>query len=236
MRVRNVLFSIMALVAVDGGQAVAQSRAGFVVDGDRSDWGGVNEYDPRYDVVPDTSLAVDIRVIGYGWGEYGPNDGQEKRELFAFILRFLAPPFQGSEPTTMELFFDLSKDRTFGELTPPWPDFRADYCIGVTGQDGGLTTEFHRRYVDSRWESTTGSDISELEIALSGRWLEGAIPWSALGDPAAPEDPESYLPFRFALKVSQGIFQDYMPNADRGVFEHGLTIIDPHSWGRIKQR
>ena len=136
----------------------------------------------------------------------------------------------------MELFFDLSMDRTFGELTPPWPDFRADYCIGVTGQDGGLTTEFHRRYVDSRWESTTGSDISELEIALSGHWLEGAVPWSALGNPEAPADPESYLPFRFAFRVSQGTFHDYVPDAEWGVLEHGLTVVDPQSWGRIKQR
>lgn len=194
--------------------------------------------DPWYDVVPDTNDTVDITRIGYGWGEYGPHDsdGGQRRELFAFILRFVAPPFQGSEPTTMELFFDLSMDRTFGELTPPWSDFRADYCIGVTGEDGRLTTEFHRRYVDSRWETTTGSDIAQLEIALSGRWLEGAIPWSALGDPAAPEDPDSYLPFRFAVRVSKGTFHDYMPKADRGVFEHGLTIIDPQSWGRIKQR
>ena len=236
MRVRNLLFSIIALAAVAGDEAVAQNRAGFVVDGDHSDWGGGTEYDLRGDVVPDTSRAVDIRLIGYGWGEYGPNDGREKRELFAFILRFMAPPFQGSEPTTMELFFDLSKDRTFGELTPPWPEFRADYCVGVTGQDGRLTTEFHRRYVDGQWETTTGSDIAQLESALSGRWLEGAVPWAALGNPKAPEpeDSDSYLPFRFAVRVSKGIFHDYMP--DGRVFEHGLTVVVPHSWGEIKQR
>ena len=92
--------------------------------------GGLNEYDPRGDVVPDTSRAVDIRVIGYGWGEFGPNDGREKCELFAFILRSMAPPFQGSDPTTVELFFDLSMDRTFGELTPPW-------VLGGPGPRGG---------------------------------------------------------------------------------------------------
>ena len=233
MRVRNLLFSIIALAAVESDEAVAQDRVGFVVDGSWKDWGGFNEMDPWYDVVPDTNTTVDITRIGYGWGEYGPPDG-EQRELFAFILRFVDPPFQASKPTTMELFFDVSMDRTFGESTPPWPKLRADYCIGVTGQDGGLTTEFHRRYTGSQWDITSGTDITELEIALSGQWLEGAIPWSALGDPAAPADPDSYLPLRFAVRVSQDTFHDYMP--DGRVFEHGLTVVVPQSWGRIKSR
>ncbi|MCY3735385.1 MAG: hypothetical protein OXG13_03225 [Gemmatimonadaceae bacterium] len=231
---RNLLFLVgIALAAIDGNEAVAQNRTTFVVDGGRDDWGGGAYGDPWYDVVPDTNSTADIGVFDYGWGEYGPLD--EKRELFAFLLGFVAPPFQGSEPTTMELFFDLSMDRTFGELTPPWSDFRADYCVGVTGQDGRLT-EFHRRYVGNKWDITSGTDIAQVEIALSGHWLEGAVPWSALGNPEAPADPDRYLPFRFAFRVSQGRFHDYVPNAEEGVLEHGLTVVVPHSWGRIKQR
>ena len=237
MRVRNVLLSIIALAAVDGADvAVAQDRVGFVVDGNPKDWGG-RGLEHWHDVVPDTNSTVDVDTFTYGYGEYWSGGFDAPSEnLFAFLISFLAPPFQGSEETTVELFFDVSRDRTFGELTPPWSDFRPDYVIGVTGSNGALTTEFHRRYVGGQWETTSGADISEVKVALSSDWLEGAITWPALGNPKVSADPDKGQPLHFAVRTTQGIYHDYVPNADEGVFDHWLTIVIPQSWGRIKQR
>ena len=237
MRVRNVLFSIIAVAGVDGDLATAQDTSAFVVDGSPAEWGGLSGGNEWQDVVPDTNSTVDILAYGYGYGEYW-RDGspEEKDELFAFIFEFLAPPFQGSEEMTVELFFDVSLDPTFGKLTGPWPDFRPDYCIGLTGQGGRLTTEFHRRYVGGQWETTSGADITEVEVALSGRYLEGAIPWSALGNPEAPTDPNKYLPFNYAFQATKGTYRDYVPNTETGVFMDSITLVAPQSWGRIKQR
>ena len=236
MQVRNVLFSIIALAAITGDEAVAQDRFGFVVDGNPEEWGG-RGLDSIFDVVPDTNSTVDIGSFTYGYGEYW-SDGFDAPpdSLFAFLIFFLAPPFQGSEETTVELFFDVSMDRTFGELTGPWPEFRPDYVIGVTGSNGALTTEFRRRYVGGQWETTSGADIAEVKGALSGNWLEGAMSWSALGNPKPPADPDKHQPFHFAVRTTKGTLHDYVPDVDRGVFESWLTMVVPQSWGRIKQR
>ena len=209
MRIWNVLFLMGALAWGQGADvATAQDAVTFAVDGDNRDWGGGSGFDQFHDVTPDTNSTVDIRRYGNGWGEFGDPKGEMAplpRELFAFILGFLAPPFQDSEPTTVELFFDASIDPASGDLTPPWKEFRPDYRIGVTGQNGSLTTEFYRRYVGGQWETTTGSDITELEVALSGDWLEGAVPWAALGSPGGPAgNPDEELNFRWAFQVSKG--------------------------------
>ena len=217
MRIWNLLFLMGALAGGQGADvATAQDAVTFAADGDPRDWGGF-DLERFHDVTPDTNSTVDIDAHGFGWGEFGDRKGVMAplpRELFVFIFGFLAPPFQGSDPTTVELFFDASVDPASGDLTPPWKEFRPDFRIGVTGQDGSLTTEFYRRYVGGQWETTTGADIAELEVALSGDWLEGAIPWAALGSPGGgPEaDPEEDLWFRWAVQVSKGTYREYLPD------------------------
>ena len=239
MRVRNVLFSIIALAAVGVPDlATAQDTSAFVVDGNPKEWRGYG-LDSMFDVVPDTNSTVDVDTFTYGYGEYRRPGGRvddPRDKLFAFLISFLVPPFQGSEETTVELFFDVSRDRTFGELTPPWSDFRPDYVIGVTGSNGALTTEFHRRYVGGQWETTSGADIGEVKVALSSDWLEGAITWPALGNPKASADPDKGQPLHFAVRTTKGIYHDYVPNADWGIYDHWLTVVAPQSWGSIKQR
>ncbi len=36
----------------------------------------------------------------------------------------MAPPFQGPEETTVEIFFDMSHSDPYGEAQGPWRDFR----------------------------------------------------------------------------------------------------------------
>ena len=244
MRIWNVLFVMGAVVLVNGADvATAQDAVIFAVDGDPIDWGGAHGFDRFHEVTPDTNSTVDIRKYGFGWGEFGDHKGVMAplpRELFAFILKFLAPPFQGSDPTTVELFFDASIDPAFGDLTLPWKEFRPDFRIGVTGQDGELTAEFYRRYVGGQWETTTGADITEVELALSGRWLEGAIPWPALGSPGGPAgSPEESLNFLWAVQVSKGMYRDYLPDDNWydpwRPFEDYLTNVEATSWGKIKR-
>ena len=67
MRVRNVLFSIIALAAVNGADPAMGQKGNFVVDGDPGDWaGGPSRQDEYADVVPDTNSTVD--VIGFEFG------------------------------------------------------------------------------------------------------------------------------------------------------------------------
>ena len=237
MRVRNVLFLLSALTLGLGAQVTtAQDRLNFTVDGDWQDWNYVSALDWPYDVIPDTNRTVDIRRYAYGWGDFGPHD-KPRRELFAFIFRFADPPFQGSDPTTVDLYFDVSTDANFGDLTAPWQYFRPEYRFTVTGQGGRLTTETYRRYTGGQWNAPTeGTDISELETALAGNWLEGAIPWSALGSPAPPEDPTESLAFRWAVQVSQGSYREYVPDETDSwsPITDYLTTIEAQSWGGLK--
>ena len=147
-------------------------------------------------MVPDTNSTVDID--SYGVGGVGGSE--------AFIFRFLAPPFQGEEETTVTLFYDVSNDSTFGALAPPWPQrFRPDFAFGVTGSNGALTKEFYWRYTGSAWNKKKGADIPELEVALSGEYLEGA-------------------------------YRDYLPDLSRGPYgdDRVWTDVDMESWGEIK--
>ena len=97
--------------------ASAAERVLFTVDGKYMDWGshgtGPSMYDRAYDVVPDTNSTVDLRAYGYGWNEYGRDSSSQ--QLFAFMFRFLKPPFQGTETTRVELFFDVLPDSTQGQ-------------------------------------------------------------------------------------------------------------------------
>ena len=90
----------------------------------------------------------------------------------------------------MELFFDVSADSALGEAQPPWVDFLPEYRIEIAGQDGQPTREIHRRLVGGEWAVTEGEDIPEVEVALSGEWLEGAVPWPALGNPGTTVEEE----------------------------------------------
>ena len=243
MRVRNLLFlvGVAAALGLGGDQATAQHRFDpFVVDGDWRDWGHLGSTDALKDVIPDTNSTVDIVAYSYAGvdpleGEYSPKPGH-----FVFIFEFWAPPFQGSDPTMVDLYFDVSPDTTFGDPTPPWRLFRPDYRLTVTGQDGRLTTESHRRYTGGRWQAPTeGADIPELEVALSGQWLEGTIAWSALGgDLPRPEDGTmpQVRTYSWAVQVSKGPYRDYVPDdlpRDEPFMEY-LTTVEARSWGKMK--
>ena len=243
MRVRNLLLSIIALAAVHGAEvATAQNLVTFTVDGDWRDWSewGPTGPDDYHDVTPDTNSTVDIVAYEYGYGKYGPigDNAPPQRELFAFIFEFLAPPFQGSDPTTVDLFFDVSPDTTFGDRTSPWEPkgFRPDYRFTVTGQGGRLTRESYRRYTGGQWNAPTeGADITELEVALSGKFLEGAIPWTAVGSPApdaGPDKPEVRT-YAWAAEVSKGTYREYVPDVPY-FFSHYLTAVESLPWGMVK--
>ena len=232
------------LVAVAWSGASAQSRGGLVVDGDIEDWGpyAASFLDRLHDVVPDTNSSIDLAGYDYGWGEFGSDDSDTppRREAFAFLLWFFAPTFQGSDPTTVEVIFDASSDTTFGEAVPPWRNFLADYRVGATGSNGRITNRFHRRYVAGQWNTVEGGDIPQLKIELSddGHWVEGEISWESIGSPG-PVDGEGF-PLRWTFLVSQGNYREYVP--DDGWYEpwnpivHHLTVVEPMSWGRIKDQ
>ena len=247
MRVWNMLFLVGTVALSNGTQvATAQNLMTFTVDGDPGDWGRsghLSSLDDPFDVIPDTNSTVDIRQYGYGYGKYGPrgDNAPPRRELWAFIFKFLAPPFQGSEPTTVELFFDVSAasaDPTFGDPTPPWREFRPEYRIAVTGQNGRLTTESYRRYTGGQWGTPTeGADIPEVEVALSGLYLEGAILWSALGSPN-PDPMEPWI-FSWAVQVSKGTYRDYLPDETSTPYpwdplRRDFTTVEPMPWGKVK--
>ena len=231
---------VLALV-LGGGHDVARGQDRFVVDGDRREWGGGMWSDELFDVVPDSNNSIDI--ISYAAKEdFSGVVFREGREFY-FLLRFLEPPFQDTAVTSVELFFDVSADSTFGEAAPPWVDFLPDYRIGISGQNGGLTREVHHRLVGDRWVVTEGEDLSEVEAAHSGQWLEGAIPWAALGNPGASEEEKArgYFHFKWAIKTTQDGSLDYVPDGDNLQFPWSpmggtifYTSVQPRSWGRIK--
>ena len=230
---------VLALV-LSGGHDEATGQDRFAVDGDRRDWGSGEYPDSFFDVVPDSNNSIDI--ISYAAVE--DYSGQIKRQgrEFYFLIEFLEPPFQDSEATSVELFFDVSADTTIGEATPPWVNFLPDYRIEIIGRNGGITQEVHHRLAGGRWISTEGEDLSEVEAAQAGQWLEGAVPWSALGNPGDSEEEKErgYFHFKWAARSAQGGSHDYVPDGDNLQFPWspmGGTIytgVEPRSWGRIK--
>ena len=192
MRTKTLQLMLTALLGLTlAGPASAQNRGmrgSFVIDGNPEEWGGGINLDPPFDVVPDTNDAVDVINYSFypgGIFRWGPISGGTDT-LFTFLIKFLAAPFQDAEETTVELFFDVSQDTTYGAPQPPWSNFRPDYVVGVSGSNGALTKEFYWRHSGSGWEKKKGADISELKVALGvyrHGWLEGAIPQRFLNIP-----------------------------------------------------
>lgn len=235
----NTLLVLACLFGHGVTAAGAQDASSFVVDGDWRDWGGggPGEGDELYDVAPDSNNTIDVITYAYGHGSFG------ERRLFTFIFRFLEAPFQGSSDTSVQLFFDVSADTTQGEAQPPWVAFLPEYQIEIVGRDGSLTTEIHRRLAGDEWVVTEGDDIAEVEVALSGEWLEGAVPWPALGDPGttAEEEERGYWHFKWTVRTGQDGSHDYVPD---GTSYPGVpwgpmggrvsTMVSSGGWGWIK--
>ena len=247
MRVRNALFSIIALAAVGVPDlALGQDRSTFTVDGDPKEWGGLR-IDESFDVVPDTNSAVDLGGFSFCGGcLFYPNEIAVVEDapdtLFAFLFTFIAPPFRGPEETTVEIFFDVSHSDSYGEAQGPWVDFRPDYVVGGHRQqrrpDQGVLLALHRQRVDKK----EGADIPELDVALGGRWLEGALDWKLLDVPDT-DVPYYELEGDFnsakGVRVSKGEYRDYLPNGDQPLVEkihpsHESTAVEPDTWGEIK--
>ncbi len=243
----NMLFgSVCAIMSGYGtGTAHAQDVSGFVVDGDWGDWGGggPGEGDEFYDVTPDTNSSIDIIAYGYGLGSFRRDDANGTENLFAFIFRFLEAPFQDSARTSVELFFDVSADSTLGEETSPWVGFLPDYRIEIVGNNGGLTGETYRRLSGDRWIVSAGEDLPEVEVALSGQWLEGAVPWAALGSPGdtSEERERGYFHFKWAAKTTKNGSHDFVPDGNTyfevpwGPVDLRIsTAVESQGWGWIK--
>ena len=233
MRVRNVLFSMTTLTALLlAGPATAQG-GNFTVDGDPMDWGGMCCFDERNDVVPDTNSTVDLYGYEIGGGRIFGAD-----TLFTFLFQFRAPLFQGTEETTVEIFVDLSESDTYGVEQGPWSDFRPDYVIGVTGSNGALTKEFYWRYTGSAWDKKEGADIPELDVAFATRYLEGALDWKRLDIPDTDRpyyEVKSRNSYR-AVRVSKGVFRDYVPDSDQPLRKVRIlpSAVESDTWGGIK--
>ena len=239
---RPVFFAlIFAFIAGHGQDAAFAQRTVFVVDGDKRDWGTGEYFDSFFDVAPDSNNSIDI--ISF-IGEEDHNDVlfREGREFY-FLLRFLEPPFQDNATTSVEFFFDVSADSTLGQAMPPWVDFLPDYRIEIIGRNGGLTQEVYHRLAGDQWVVTAGEDLDEVEAAHSGQWLEGAIPWAALGNPGDSEEEKKrgYFHFKWAVRTTQSGSHDYVPDGDDLPFPWSpmggtiaYTSVQPRSWGRIK--
>ncbi len=248
MRTKTLQLMLTALLGlILTGPASAQKRGSFVIDGNPEEWGGGISGDPPFDVVPDTNDAVD--VINYSFFPGGIfrrgviSEGPDT--LFTFLIKFVAAPFQDAEETTVELFFDVSQDTTYGAPQPPWSNFRPDYVVGVSGSNGALTKEFYWRHSGSGWEKKKGADISELKVAVGvyrHGWLEGAIPQRFLNipDTSLPLQQLERINWQVALRVSQGRFRDYVPDATEGASGgrgyRNNANVEAESWGRIKGR
>ena len=235
MRTKTLQLMLTALTALLlAGPGSAQNSGNFTVDGDPMEWSGLR-FDEYADVVPDTSSTVDL--LGYSFGDASVYTGGDT--LITFLFQFVAPPFQGAEETTVEIFFDMSESDSYGVAQGPWSDFRPDYVIGVTGSNGALTKEFYWRYTGTGWDKKEGADIPDVDIAFATRYLEGAWDWKLLDIPDTDRhhlEVESYNQ-RKAVRVSKGVFRDYVPNDDYALRGQILpSAVEPDTWGGIKSR
>lgn len=205
----------------------------FIVDGDPMDWGALDRFDEYADVVPDTNSTVDLLGCSLrGGGVFAGGD-----TLFTFLFQFAAPPFQGADETTVEIFFDLSHSDSYGVEQGPWSDFRPDYVVGVTGSNGALTKEFYWRYTGSAWDKKEEADIPQVDMAFATRYLEGALDWKLLD---IPDTDVPYYELRGAynqlkaVRVSKGVYRDFLPNGDQALSEQTLPSVDPDCYSRYR--
>ncbi|MCY3776118.1 MAG: hypothetical protein OXH11_09050, partial [Candidatus Aminicenantes bacterium] len=100
------------------------------------------------------------------------------------------------------------------------------------------------RLSGDQWIVTEGEDLAEVEAALSGEWLEGAVPLAALGSPGdRPEDEErGYFTFKWTAKTSNDGSHDYVPDGDTyfevpwGPVDLRIsTAVESQGWGWIKR-
>ena len=204
------------------------------MDGDPGDWSGPSRFDEYADVVPDTNSTVDL--VGYEFGGAG-RIFNVSDTLFTFLFQFVAPPFQGPEETTVEIFFDMSESDTYGEAQGPWRDFRPDYVIGATGSKGPSP------------RSSTGAGRAARGTRRKGptfpRWTSPSRPdtWKEPGTGSGIPDTdrhhlevESYNQLK-AVRVSKGEFRDYVPNDDYALGGQILpSAVESDTWGGIKSR
>lgn len=242
MRVqRNMLFRLVFVFALGNANDSAVARDPFVVDGDRGDWPLSKALDSIFDVVPDTNRSIDI--LTYSIVEDHTGVAFRQGREFYFLLRFLEPPFQDTTATSVEFFFDVGADTTFGEAAPPWVDFLPDYRIEIVGKNGDLIKEFYRRFDGTQWVVSEGEDLPEVEAAHSGQYFEGAIPWAALGNPGGTQEEKErgFFYFWWTIKTTQGGSHDYAPDGDNLQTPWGPrggyigTVVESGSWGRIKR-
>ena len=113
--------------------------------------------------------------------------------------------------------------------------------VGVTGSNGVLTKEFYWRYTGTGWDKKEGADIPEVDIAFGTRYLEGAMYWKLLD---VPDTDRSHYELEGdynsdkAVRVSKGVFRDYVPNGDYALRNEVIlpSAVEPDTWGRVKSR
>ena len=263
---RRLCVMIAGILWLAQGEGLAQQRLGFTVDGDPEDWGGnAGGFTARYNMQPVQINSIDIAAYDLNIGVFyrDVQDKETRRPLvrqappvnpyweFVFLLRFLNPVFQDSAKSSVEVLFDVDADKDQGESIPPWVEFRPDYRFQVIGQEGRITQEIYHVWNGARWIERAGDDIPEFQAASSGRFLEGSIPWPAIGQPVLERhDPGTTERFivKFAFRSRQGEAVDFLPYADEiqlpGIkgewhpFQMDLilfTNITPFSWGRVKR-
>ena len=152
--------------------------------------------------------------------------------------------------SSFEYLVDMDADREWGEVTGPWKDFRPDYRLEVTGQDGGITRIAYYSWDGSRWQPWPDEELRGIEVAAAGRNLEGSISLSVLGSPRiAPHKPGTTDRFivQRAMRTRQGDSHDYLPlpgfaagdGSEEWLPFRGnwvlMTAVATRSWGAMKR-
>jgi hypothetical protein len=247
----RTLWTLLAALLLCAGATRAQTRIGFVVDGDYRDWLGGSSHerlDAHGDVTPEQIADIDIITYGKGLGAFfrdtkdanaaldalgGHVSGVTEYWRFVFIMKFGGDPFSGSVESSVEVLFDMEPGSGLGEPALPWEGFRPDYRLEITGKDGTITQELLHRWDGSRWVTTAARDLTEVESAISGHYLEGSVLWSAIGNRKDAITGLDYFVYHWAIRATQGVASDTVP--DTVPREDGVvTAIDRSSWGSVK--